>query len=570
MITNNGSDRGSFLWGSSTNNQRIERLWVDVGAQILRLWRAFFTRLEGMHCLQVESPKHLWLLHELFLEEINNDCDQFQSEWNHHSVSGPKTQDQTPSDMRLLSQIASGGFLEQGQDHLDLDLLQRFYGADGDISHGQPSTSGAGTADNEELYQPNLGQLEDVDGNPEDFSHLSEAELTTLSFIQEQLAAQQKDHVRHPPVKVPRHCNPFPTIDVEDQFWSAMQEACDDEYVPQGYGVSPGEWEEGIYPEIETIRIGNRKRGEMDVALPNSVWFPRAMSSFTMSPSSPVVAGAVASVTLINPSHRNYAHPDDKVFWVSLGNEIFPVHQHLLARMSPVFQGMIGPGPVSRHASTNEVPVPEGSSHLCPLDLEPHGTPEEWNMLFQHMYVAHYDTVPRELTRLENISLLSIGSKYQVPGAVFKAKAALETLGMPPPLQLSLGRRFRFKDWVDCAASLIVQLSPSSLTPEDAELIGHKSASMIHDLHYRLFQHRANTSVKLPTLLVSHAVGCRDQAKCLTLWKDICLLLNRHLIRPGTAISDTALLAVVETDKVVEQLMDGMFHGCVRQVKDRC
>jgi hypothetical protein len=81
----------------STNNQRIERLWVDVGSQFLRRWRAFFARLEAMHGLQVDRPEHLWLLHQLFLGEINMDCAKFQIEWNHHGVSGPKTHDQTPS-----------------------------------------------------------------------------------------------------------------------------------------------------------------------------------------------------------------------------------------------------------------------------------------------------------------------------------------------------------------------------------------------------------------------------------------------------------------------------------------
>ncbi|KAF8131304.1 hypothetical protein K438DRAFT_839559 [Mycena galopus ATCC 62051] len=95
MILKRGLGRASFIWGSSTNNTRIERLWVEVGSQFARRWRAFFYRLEALHGLDRSNPRHLWLLHFLFLDRINADCETFRAEWNCHPISG-KGHDQSP------------------------------------------------------------------------------------------------------------------------------------------------------------------------------------------------------------------------------------------------------------------------------------------------------------------------------------------------------------------------------------------------------------------------------------------------------------------------------------------
>ena len=74
--------------GRSTRNTRIERLWVEVGSQFARAWRAFFYRLETLHRLDPNNKIHLWLLHYLFLDAINEDCDIFRQHWNSHPISG--------------------------------------------------------------------------------------------------------------------------------------------------------------------------------------------------------------------------------------------------------------------------------------------------------------------------------------------------------------------------------------------------------------------------------------------------------------------------------------------------
>lgn len=71
-------------------------MWVEVGTQFVRRWRAFFTRLERLHYLDISNSHHLWLLHFLFLDMINADCDEFREQWNAHPISGCG-QDRSPN-----------------------------------------------------------------------------------------------------------------------------------------------------------------------------------------------------------------------------------------------------------------------------------------------------------------------------------------------------------------------------------------------------------------------------------------------------------------------------------------
>ncbi|KAF8236656.1 hypothetical protein L208DRAFT_1251325, partial [Tricholoma matsutake] len=72
----------------STHNTQIEQMWVEVGWEFGQAWRAFFSRLEQLHCLDCNNPHHLWLVHVLFLDSINEDCQSFQEEWNAKPISG--------------------------------------------------------------------------------------------------------------------------------------------------------------------------------------------------------------------------------------------------------------------------------------------------------------------------------------------------------------------------------------------------------------------------------------------------------------------------------------------------
>ncbi|KAJ7742003.1 hypothetical protein DFH07DRAFT_870069 [Mycena maculata] len=261
MIIHRGPGRASFMWGLSTRNTRIERLWVEVGTQFARRWRAFFTRLGRLHHLDRKNPTHLWLLHRLFLKAINNDCREFQDEWNLHPISGRTTSDQSPADIRFLGQTTQGIYAVDPLDGIHPDAIKRYYGVEGAGRRPRNGQTGAGHASDDE---------EENEDSDNDIEPDLEEEL------ENQIQEDQAQNIRHAPVKVARHHSPFEEREDEAAFLELLDIVITQpDVLPEGYGILPDEWEDEDYDEIETIRTGTNGK-ELVVVLPRVEWFLRA------------------------------------------------------------------------------------------------------------------------------------------------------------------------------------------------------------------------------------------------------------------------------------------------------
>ncbi|KAJ7175538.1 hypothetical protein C8R46DRAFT_890999, partial [Mycena filopes] len=212
----------------STRNTRAERMWVEVGSQFARIWRGFLQRLERLHGLDCDNPHHLWLVHYLFLDEINRDCENFRNYWNHHPVTG-KGKNQTPLDMRLVGELMHGKYADSF-DEVHPDVLSR-YGEEG--------------------------------------AHLCQVD------IDEAIAADQNHHIRHEAIDVANHEVPFDSELAADIFSRALDAVRTAEIIPDHLGVAPAEWDAEGYPETELVKVGKKS---VELTLPFRIWWPRAVT----------------------------------------------------------------------------------------------------------------------------------------------------------------------------------------------------------------------------------------------------------------------------------------------------
>ncbi|KAJ7052385.1 hypothetical protein C8F01DRAFT_998177, partial [Mycena amicta] len=211
----------------STRNTPIERFWVEVGSQVVRPWRAFLARLERLHKLDVENQHHLWLIHYLFLDCINDDLAVFQEEWNLHPMS--TRQDLSPEDARFLGRTREGMYADDVH-RVHPDLLAQY-----------PNLSGP---------------------------------FYIVFVLDTQLEADQQPEIRHEAIETPRAVAPFQTEIGQQCFQNILRDAAEANLIPVGFGVALEEWGQDDYSQLEKLKVGKKT---VLIKLPGEIWWVRAV-----------------------------------------------------------------------------------------------------------------------------------------------------------------------------------------------------------------------------------------------------------------------------------------------------
>jgi hypothetical protein len=82
---------------------RIERFWRDVFYGCLSYYKLLFIRLEAEGLLNIDDPRHLYLLHWVFLPRLQNHLQIFKDGWNSHPISSERNM--TPDQMMVLHRL---------------------------------------------------------------------------------------------------------------------------------------------------------------------------------------------------------------------------------------------------------------------------------------------------------------------------------------------------------------------------------------------------------------------------------------------------------------------------------
>ena len=95
----------AVITGSSTHNERIERLWNDVRRSVTEEFRCLFYMLEHEGLLNPMNETDLYCLHYVFGSRINHVISEFVSAWNNHKLSTERNR--TPHQLFMMGMMSS-------------------------------------------------------------------------------------------------------------------------------------------------------------------------------------------------------------------------------------------------------------------------------------------------------------------------------------------------------------------------------------------------------------------------------------------------------------------------------
>jgi hypothetical protein len=107
LMVEHHSSESAVITGSSTHNERIERLWRDVFRCVSSIFYSMFRKMEAEGDLDPLNEVDIYCLHKVFLPRINYALQAFMNSWNNHSLSSERNQ--TPN------QLFVQGALQQNQ-----------------------------------------------------------------------------------------------------------------------------------------------------------------------------------------------------------------------------------------------------------------------------------------------------------------------------------------------------------------------------------------------------------------------------------------------------------------------
>ena len=86
-MLSNSDDPSCVIAGSSTHNERVERMWGDMRRSVSSSFSATFSEIENEGVLDPLNDVDVFCLHYVYLPRINYSLQEFQESWNRHPMS---------------------------------------------------------------------------------------------------------------------------------------------------------------------------------------------------------------------------------------------------------------------------------------------------------------------------------------------------------------------------------------------------------------------------------------------------------------------------------------------------